>query len=57
VPAGRVSSLAWSAADFAPTAAHIGYAKAAASFTGISILPALRGQSGMTTNIAPDRLF
>lgn len=40
---GRVSDLPWSAADFAPTALEIGYAKAATNFTGASILPKLRG--------------
>lgn len=52
VPAGRVSRAPWSAADFAPTAMEIAYAKPAASFTGISILPALLGQPPGTN--APD---
>ena len=56
IPAGRVSRQAWSAVDFAPTALQIGFAKPAADFTGISVLPVLFGQSGTTTNIAPDRL-
>jgi uncharacterized sulfatase len=46
VPAGRVSNLRWSAQDFAPTALQIAYAKPATSFTGISILPVLRGEPG-----------
>ena len=53
IPAGRVSNLRWSAMDFAPTALQIGHVKPAASFMGISILPALRGESGTTTNIPP----
>jgi arylsulfatase A-like enzyme len=43
VPAGRVSPQPWSAADFAPTALQIAYAKPPASFTGVSMLPALLG--------------
>ena len=60
VPAGRVSNLPWSAPDFAPTVLQIGFARPAASFTGISVLPTLLGQVGTTTNIAPpllDRSF
>jgi arylsulfatase A-like enzyme len=53
IPAGRVSNLRWSAMDFAPTALQIGYVKPSASFTGISILPVLLGQSGTTTNVPP----
>ena len=53
IPAGRVSKLKWSAMDFAPTALQIAHVKPAASFTGISILPTLLGQSGTTTNIVP----
>jgi arylsulfatase A-like enzyme len=56
IPAGRVSRQAWSAVDFAPTALQIGFAKPAADFTGISVLPVLFGQAGTTTNVAPDRL-
>lgn len=52
VPAGRVSRGPWSAADFAPTAMEMAYAKPVASFTGISILPALLGQPPGTN--APD---
>jgi arylsulfatase A-like enzyme len=55
VPAGRVSQLKWSAMDFAPTALQIAHAKPAASFTGISILPALRGGPGTNTPALPDR--
>jgi arylsulfatase A-like enzyme len=60
IPAGRVSSLKCSPQDFAPTVLQIGYAKPAAGFTGISILPVLLGQPGTTTNIPPakaDRVF
>jgi len=46
IPAGRVSKLKCSAMDFAPTALQIAYAKPPASFTGISILPVLRGEPG-----------
>jgi arylsulfatase A-like enzyme len=53
IPAGRVSNLRWSAMDFAPTAWQIGYAKPAASFMGISVLPVLLGQSRTTTNLVP----
>ena len=57
IPAGRVSSLRWSAMDFAPTALQIGYAKPAASFTGISILPALRGEPGTNSPALPARSY
>jgi len=53
VPGGHVSQAPWSAADFAPTAMEIAYAKPAAEYTGVSMLPVLLGQAG--TN-APDRL-
>jgi arylsulfatase A-like enzyme len=53
IPAGRVSNLRWSATDFAPTILQIAHLKPAAGFTGISILPVLRGEPGTTTNIAP----
>jgi arylsulfatase A-like enzyme len=53
IPAGRVSNLRWSAMDFAPTALQIGYAKPAAGFMGISVLPVLLGQSRTTTNLVP----
>jgi arylsulfatase A-like enzyme len=56
VPAGRVSNLPWSAQDFAPTALQIAYAKPAASFTGISVLPVLLGQPGTNAPTLPDRL-
>ena len=55
IPAGRVSNLRWSAMDFAPTALQIGYVKPADSFTGISILPVLRGEPGASTPALPDR--
>ena len=46
VPAGRVSAQPWSAADFAPTALQIAYAKPAPGVTGISMLPTLLGEPG-----------
>jgi arylsulfatase A-like enzyme len=55
VPAGRVSSLPWSAQDFAPTALQIAYAKPGSDVTGISILPALLGWPGTNTPALPDR--
>ncbi len=55
VPAGRVSKQPWSAPDFAPTALQIAYAKPAASFSGISMLPALLGEPGTNTPALPDR--
>lgn len=44
LPGGQVSDWPWSAADFAPTALEIGYARPATNFTGASILPQLRGK-------------
>jgi arylsulfatase A-like enzyme len=44
ISAGQVSDVPWTAADFAPTALEIGYAKQATNFTGASILPKLRSQ-------------
>lgn len=55
IPAGRVSGRRWSAADFAPTALQIGYAKPPASFTGISVLPVLLGRPEAATNLPPAR--
>jgi arylsulfatase A-like enzyme len=55
IRAGRVSKLRWSAPDFAPTALQIAYVKPVASFTGISILPALRGEPGTNAPALPDR--
>jgi arylsulfatase A-like enzyme len=40
IPAGRVSDFKWSAKDFLPTAAEIGYAKTPEGIDGISILSA-----------------
>ena len=53
VPAGRLSSAPWSAIDFAPTITQIAYAKPAANFTGISILPMLLNKQipNVTNNI------
>jgi arylsulfatase A-like enzyme len=55
ISAGRVSKLRWSVQDFAPTALQIAYAKPAASFTGISILPVLLGEPGTNTPALLDR--
>ena len=46
VPAGQVSRAPWSAPDFAPTALEIALVKPAATFTGVSVLPALLGHAG-----------
>jgi arylsulfatase A-like enzyme len=45
IPAGAVSDFKWSARDFLPTAAEIGYAKPPGGINGASILPVLLGQS------------
>ena len=45
IPAGTVSDFKWSARDFLPTAAEIGFTKPLADINGASILPALRGQT------------
>jgi arylsulfatase A-like enzyme len=55
IPNGQVSGLKWTAADFAPTASEIGYVKPATNFTGVSILPMLRGMPGTNTPALPDR--
>jgi arylsulfatase A-like enzyme len=44
VPAGRVSDVPWTAADFAPTALAIARLKPVASYTGVSRLPLLLDQ-------------
>ena len=41
IPAGTVSGFKWSARDFLPTAAEIGYAKPPEGIEGASILPKL----------------
>ncbi|HEY4417307.1 MAG TPA: sulfatase-like hydrolase/transferase [Verrucomicrobiae bacterium] len=41
IPAGQVSEVKWTAADFLPTVAEIGYAKVPAGVTGKSIMPLL----------------
>ena len=56
VPAGRVNSVPWSTADFAPTALEIAYADPVAGFSGISILPALLGRPGTNSPVLPNRL-
>ncbi|HEY2329368.1 MAG TPA: sulfatase-like hydrolase/transferase [Verrucomicrobiae bacterium] len=54
IPAGQVSGLRWTAADFAPTALEIGYVNLATNFTGMSILPLLHGRPGTNTPALPD---
>jgi arylsulfatase A-like enzyme len=54
-PAGHVSRAPWSAPDFAPTALEIAFVKPAASFTGVSVLPALLGHAGASAPTSPDR--
>jgi arylsulfatase A-like enzyme len=53
IPAGRVSTSRWNAQDFAPTVLQIAYAKPASDFTGISILPTLRGEPGTNAPALP----
>ncbi|HEY5042900.1 MAG TPA: sulfatase-like hydrolase/transferase [Verrucomicrobiae bacterium] len=53
IPAGQVSKLNWSGADFVPTALAIAYVKPVKGLDGISILPVLRGGPG--TNSPPLR--
>jgi arylsulfatase A-like enzyme len=45
ISAGAVSDFKWSAQDFLPTAAEIGFAKPPTGINGTSILPALLGKS------------
>jgi arylsulfatase A-like enzyme len=45
IPAGAVSDFKWSAQDFLPTAAEIGFTKPPAGVNGASILPVLLGQT------------
>jgi arylsulfatase A-like enzyme len=45
IPAGRVSSFAWAAWDFLPTAADIALTESPTNIDGISVLPALFGQT------------
>ena len=45
IPAGAVSDFKWSARDFLPTAAEIGYAKPPAGINGASVLPVLLGRT------------
>lgn len=45
IPAGTVSGFKWSAEDFLPTAAEIGFARPPAGINGTSILPVLLGQT------------
>jgi arylsulfatase A-like enzyme len=45
IPAGTVSDFKWSARDFLPTAAEIGFARPPADINGASVLPALMGQT------------
>jgi len=55
IPAGRVSRLNWTDADFLPTALAIAYAKPVKNLDGISILPVLHGES--PTNLPPQLDF
>jgi hypothetical protein len=55
VPPGQVSRVPWSAPDFAPTALEIAFVKPAASFTGVSVVPALLGHPGTNAPGLPDR--
>ncbi|HEY1718080.1 MAG TPA: sulfatase-like hydrolase/transferase [Verrucomicrobiae bacterium] len=43
IPAGQTSGYKWSAQDFLPTAAQIGFANSPTNIDGTSILPALLG--------------
>ena len=45
IPAGAVSSFKWSAKDFLPTAAEIGFTKPPEGIDGVSVLPALQGRA------------
>jgi len=45
IPAGRVSNFKWSARDFLPTAAQIGFTKPPEGIDGVSVLPVLQGQT------------
>ena len=45
IPAGAVSGFKWSAKDFLPTAADIGYAKPPEGVKGLSVLPVLQGRA------------
>jgi arylsulfatase A-like enzyme len=45
IPAGAVSGFKWSAEDFLPTAAEIGFTKPPENINGVSALPALLGQT------------
>jgi arylsulfatase A-like enzyme len=45
IPAGRVSDFTWAAWDFLPTATDIALIKPPAAIDGISVLPALLGQT------------
>jgi arylsulfatase A-like enzyme len=55
VPAKRVSQAAWTTSDLAPTALAIAYAKPAAAFHGISMLPILLGEHGTNAPEMPSR--
>ena len=54
VAAGRVCTLSCSAPDFAPTALQIGYGKAAANFTGKSLLPFLTARQETNRSASPN---
>lgn len=53
VPAGQVSGLKLTPADFAPTALEIGYAKPMTNFTGVSFFPQLQGKRETNVIKAP----
>jgi arylsulfatase A-like enzyme len=56
IPAGRVNGFRWSPQDFLLTAAQIAFVNPAPSSDGISVLPALRGESMTNVPALPDRL-
>lgn len=45
IPAGKVSDVVWSFADFLPTATDLAGTKSPAGLDGVSVLPALLGRS------------
>jgi arylsulfatase A-like enzyme len=55
IPPGQVSGFKWSPRDFLPTAAEIAFVNPPPPADGISVLPALTGQPGATTNTLPAR--
>jgi hypothetical protein len=55
ISGGLVSDAKLSPADLAPTLAEIAYAKTPTNFTGLSILPILKGKPRMNTPAVPDK--